>query len=150
MRTETNISFIEDVAKEVAKEFEGITEEDVMQVYINTVRWIKHLMVQDNVFAIIIPYIGIMHINKGFLKRVIQQQEAALSRGQDVDRDKYDRSKKKLAVIVDFQKKRKESKAKGGTTHNKKSILGMLYTKTKINLEGIEKIQKDYTNGKNK
>lgn len=148
MRTETNISFIEDVAKEVAKEFEGITEEDVMQVYINTVRWIKHLMVQDNVFSIIIPYIGIMHINKGFLKRVIQQQEAALSRGQDVDRDKYDRSKKKLATIVDFQKKRKESTAKGGTTHNKKSILGMLYTKTKINLEGIEKIQKDYTNGK--
>lgn len=148
MRTERNISFIEDIAKEVAEDFEGISEEDVMQVYINVVRYIKHLMSLDNVFAILIPYIGVMHINRGRLKRVIHQQEAALSRGQNIDREKYEKSLKKLAVIEDLQKRRKESDAKGSTTHIKKPILSILKRKTGIGLEGIEKIQKDYVNGK--
>lgn len=138
---ETNITFTEDIIKEVAKEF-GVTYREAMAIYDTEIKYIKHLMKQDDTFALKIPYIGIMHVNRGMLYKSILTQERYKNSGYDIDEEKYERNKLKLERVQEFQKERKESDAKGKTTHAKKVIFSMLRKRFGKTWEEIEEIQK--------
>ena len=139
----SNITFTEDIIEEVAKEF-GITEEQAMHVYINSVRYIRHQMDEDDACAVNIPWIGTMHVNKGLLYKSLKSQEQARDRGFEIDLKKYESNQNRMEKIKDLEKRRKEEGAKGSTSHTKKTILRKLKKKTGHDLYEIEEIQKKH------
>lgn len=141
MKNETNITFTEDILEEVAKEF-GLPYKEVQNIYNAEIKYIKHLMDQDDTYALTIPYIGVMHLNAGMLRKSIARQERYKAKGYNIDEEKYQRNKKKLEKILEFREERRNSGAKGSTTHMKKLIYKMLRVKFGKNWEEIEDIQK--------
>jgi hypothetical protein len=137
-----NITFIEDIAEEVAEEH-GITPEQVIAVYNMSVKYTRQLMEEDDCFAITIPFIGTMHINKGSLFKSIKSQQIASKVGYRIDEEKYYRNVNKMKVIEDLEKRRKEEGLGEKPSHSKKTILRMLKKKTGKSLEEIEEIQKE-------
>lgn len=142
----SNITFTEDIIKEVAEEF-GITEDEAMQVYKNEVRYIRHQMEEDNTCAVMIPFIGTMHVNKGLLYKSLKAQERSRDKGHNIDLEKYEKNLKRMEAIKELEIKRKEEGAKGSTSHTKRTILKKLQKKTGKSLDEIEQIQKE-VNGK--
>ena len=138
----SNITFTEDIIGEVAKDFD-ITEEQAMQVYINSVRYIRHQMSEENTCAVILPHIGTMHINKGLLYKSLKSQEQSRDRGWQIDLEKYTKNLLKMEMIKDLENRRREEGAKGSTSHTKRTILRKLQKKTGKSLEEIEDIQKE-------
>lgn len=139
----SNITFTEDIIKEVAEEF-GITEEQAMQVYTNSVRYIRHQMEEEDTCAVTIPWIGTLHVNKGLLYKSIKAQEQSRDRGFQIDLEKYESNIRRMEKIKDLENRRREEGAKGSTSHTKKTILRKLQKKTGKSLDEIEEIQKKH------
>lgn len=143
----SNITFTEDIIAEVAKE-QGLTEEEVMRVYTTNVKHIRKLMDEEEVCSIKVPYLGTMHINKGLLYKSMRLQEESRERGWQIDLEKYEKNVRKLEMIKQLDKERKED-GKAVSNHTKRTIRKMLKIKTGKTLDEIEDIQKE-KNGENK
>lgn len=145
MHNETEITFVEDIAKQVAEEF-GIEYNEALAIYEYGVKYLKHLTLQEENNCVSIPYLGTIHTNKHLLKKSMRAQETKKKQGFNIDEEKYEMSKNRLANIMEFHEERRKH-SYDRTMHVKMPILWKIRQKTKITLPEIEQIQQK-ENGK--